>query len=263
MSSPEGPSNSRAVGARASIPLAAPVFAFGVSFGALAEAAGIQPLLADPAMSATTFAGSAQFAAASILTEGGGAAAALVAGILLSTCDMPIGISIAPALDGPTWKRFLYAQLAVDESWAIAHTGGGRFDKGLLIGAGLTLYLSWIVGTSGGVAAGGFLGDPARLGLDAAFPALFLVLVPSCLRERDARWAALGGAAVAVTLVPLAPAGIPILVAVIPPLLIGVSRGTGPNCRRVPGSRDHGSQGNRSRSRGTTTSSKHDRNRRR
>lgn len=220
MSNPEGaPPSSRAAGARASIPLAAPVFAFGVSFGALAEAAGIQPLLAI-AMSATTFAGSAQFAATSILTEGGGAAAALIAGILLNTRYMPIGISLSPALDGPTWKRFLHAQLAVDESWAIAHTGGGRFDKGLLIGAGLTLYLSWIVGTSLGVVAGGFLGDPARLGLDAAFPALFLVLVAPRLRECDARWAALGGAAIALTLVPLAPAGIPILVAVIPPLLI-------------------------------------------
>lgn len=206
-------------GARASIPLAAPVLAFGVSFGALAGAAGIDPLFAI-AMSATTFAGSAQFAAASILTEGGGAVAALVAGILLNTRYLPIGISLAPALGGPSWKRFLHAQLAVDESWAIAHTGGGRFDKELLFGAGLTLYVAWLIGTSLGVAAGGFLGDPARLGLDAAFPALFLVLVAPRLREELGRWAAIGGAAIALTLVPLAPAGVPILVAVIPPLLI-------------------------------------------
>lgn len=219
MSRPDGPSPNRSSGARAAVPLAAPVFAFGVSFGALAESAGFNPFLAV-AMSATTFAGSAQFAAASILTAGGGAAAALIAGILLNARYIPIGISLAPAIAGPVWKRFLYAQLAVDESWAVSHIGDGRYDKDLLFGAGLTLYLSWLIGTALGVVAGGVLGDPERLGLDAAFPALFLVLLAPRLGDREARWAVLGGGLVALALVPLAPAGVPILAAVVPPLLI-------------------------------------------
>ncbi len=214
---------SKRSGARAAIPLAAPVFAFGISFGALAEAAGFAPLLTIT-MSGTTFAGSAQFAAVSILSDGGSVVAALVAGILLNARYLPIGISLAPALAGPSWKRFLGAQLAVDESWAIAHVGGGAFHRELLLGAGVTLYLAWLLGTVLGVVAGGFLGEPERLGLDAAFPALFLVLLAPRLEDRRAWIAAAAGASIATMLIPLAPPGIPILAAVAPPLLLSRSK---------------------------------------
>jgi predicted branched-subunit amino acid permease len=63
------------------------------------------------------------------------------------------------------------------------------------------------------VVAGDLIGDPERLGLDAAFPALFLALLIPLLRTRRAVAAALGGAAVALALVPIAPAGIPIVAA--------------------------------------------------
>ena len=57
----------------------------------------------------------------------------------------------------------------MDESWAFAQQDG-RFDRRRLIGAGLVLYAGWVGGTALGVLAGGSLGDPAALGLDAAFP---------------------------------------------------------------------------------------------
>ena len=50
-------------GARAVAPIGVAAFAFGASFGVLAEAAGMGTA-APLVMSATTFAGSAQFAAA-------------------------------------------------------------------------------------------------------------------------------------------------------------------------------------------------------
>jgi len=59
------------------------VFGFGVSYGVLAETAGMGSL-APVVMSATTFAGSAQFAAASVLSAGGSAATAIVAALLLN-----------------------------------------------------------------------------------------------------------------------------------------------------------------------------------
>jgi predicted branched-subunit amino acid permease len=77
-------------------------------------------------MSATTFAGSAQFAAASILADGGTVAAAIAAALLLNARYAPIGVSVAPWLAGPRWRRFLHAQLVVDESWAISARGEGR-----------------------------------------------------------------------------------------------------------------------------------------
>ena len=199
-------------GARAGVPLAVAVGGFGVSFGVLARAAGMG-IAAPIVMSATTFGGSAQFAAASILDTGGSVATAVAAAVLLNARYGPIGVSVAPSLTGGPVSRFLHAQLMVDESWAIASEGGGRFEPRVLVGAGLTLYVAWIVGTVLGVLFGDVLGDPASWGLDAAFPALFLALLVQQLRSRAAWTAAAIGAAVALTLTPFTPPGVPIVCA--------------------------------------------------
>jgi branched chain amino acid efflux pump len=199
-------------GVRQTLPLGVAVLGFGVSFGVLARAAGMG-WAAPLAMSATTFAGSAQFAAASVLNAGGAVGAAVGAAVLLNARYAPIGVSVAPYLEGPWWSRLLHAQLIVDESWAIAAEGDGRYNPKVLIGAGLTIYVAWVAGTAIGVAFGNLLGDPATLGLDAAFPALFLALLVPQLTSGDARWAALLGAAIALGLTPFTPAGVPIICA--------------------------------------------------
>lgn len=164
-------------------------------------------------MSATTFGGSAQFAAVSVLGTGGGAAAAIAAAVLLNARYTPISLSIGPAFEGPPWQRFLEAQLVVDESWAISAVAPGRYSRRLLVGAGLTLYPAWVGGTAIGALGASLLGDPERLGIDAAFPALFLALLVPQVRSRRALAAALLGAAVALALVPAAAPGIPIVAA--------------------------------------------------
>ena len=164
-------------------------------------------------MSATTFAGSAQFAVASILDAGGTVAAAVLAAVLLNVRYAPISISVADVFAGSAPKRLVQSQLIVDESWAISARGGGRFERDVLLGAGLLLYPCWVGGTALGVLGGGFLGDPERLGLDAAFPALFLALLVPQLAGRRAVVAALAAAALALALVPVTPAGIPIVAA--------------------------------------------------
>jgi 4-azaleucine resistance transporter AzlC len=209
-------------GARAAAPLAVAVAAFGVSFGLLARTAG-WGWLAPIVMSVTTFAGSAQFAALSVLGSGGTVAAAVAAALLLNARYGPIGVSVAPFLSGPPWSRFLHAQLVVDESWAIAAEGHGRYDVRMLVGSGLTLYAAWVAGTAIGALGGQVLGDPAKLGLDAAFPALFLALLVPQVRDRRALLAALLGAAIALVLTPIAPAGVPI-VAASAACLLGVRR---------------------------------------
>jgi 4-azaleucine resistance transporter AzlC len=209
-------------GVRAAAPLAVAVGAFGVSFGVLAQAAGWGSL-APIVMSITTFGGSAQFAAVSVLGAGGGVAAAVAAALLLNSRYIPLGIAIAPELRGSLPRRLLESQLVVDESWAIAHRGGGRFDRQLLLGAGSLLYLAWVLGTTAGVLGGKALGDPEALGLDAAFPALFLGLLVRQLTSRRAVAAALLGGAIALVLIPVAPPGIPIIAAVAA-CLIGLKR---------------------------------------
>jgi len=199
-------------GARAVAPVALAVAAFGLTFGVLARNAGFGAV-ATVVFSATTFAGSAQFAAASVLSAGGTLVAAIVAAILLNTRYLPIGLSVAPTLRGPSWRRALKAQLVVDESWAIGHLGGGRFDPGRIMGAGIVLWCTWVGSTTIGVVAGDLLGDPRRLGLDAAFPALFLALLAGQVEGRRGLLAAACGAVIALALVSFVPVGVPIVAA--------------------------------------------------
>jgi len=212
-------------GARAVVPLAVAVGAFGISFGVLAEAVGmgtVSPIV----MSMTTFAGSAQFAAVSVLGAGGSAATAIAAAVLLNARYLPLGITVAPWLEGGVWSRLLHAHLMVDESWAVAAEGEGRWNPRVLLAAGAGIWIAWVAGTAIGVVSGDLIGDPARFGLDAAFPALFLALLAPQLRDDQAHSspgvrprgnraiaAAVLGAAIALVLTPLTPPGIPIVAA--------------------------------------------------
>jgi 4-azaleucine resistance transporter AzlC len=209
-------------GVRAAAPIGIAALAFGVSFGVLARSAGMGRL-APVVMSLTTFAGSAQFAAASILAAGGGVAAAVAAAVLLNLRYGPMGLSAGSSLEGPWWLRALTAQLMVDESWAIAQRDDGRIDRHLLVGAGLLLLVGWVGGTAVGALAGNLVADPASLGLDAAFPALFLALLVGQIRARSRLLAAIGGAVIALALMPVAGPGIPIIAASVA-CLIGARR---------------------------------------
>jgi len=210
-------------GMRVISPLIPAIVAFGASFGVLAKAAGVDSLAAL-VMSATTFAGSAQFAVVSVLGAGGTAAAAIGAAVLLNARYAPMALAGSGAFRGGPVRRLLEAQLLVDESWALSSRDDG-FDIKVLLGAGGMLYLGWNAGTAIGVLAGDSLTDPATLGLDAAFPALFLALLAPLLRSegRIALAAALIGAAIALTLTPLTPAGLPVIAATAA-CLVGLAR---------------------------------------
>ncbi len=199
-------------GARRIAPIGAAAAVFGASFAVLARTADFG-FAASIVMSATTFAGSAQFAAASILGTGGTLAAAIVAASLLNARYAPISVTVAGEFHGSFFRRLLEAQLIVDESWALSRRGDGRYDRRLLVGGGLSLYVCWIGGTAVGALLGDTLGDPERYGLDAAFPALFLALLVPQVRTRRSLAAALAGAAIAFVLIPLTPAGVPIIAA--------------------------------------------------
>ncbi len=212
---------SLADGARAAAPLAAAPLLFGASFGLLAGEAGMSGAAAL-VMSATTFAGAAQFAAAGVLETGGGALAAILAASLLNARYIPIGVSVAGVFPGSAARRVVESQLIVDESWAIAGRSG-RFEHAPLIGAGLLFYALWIAGTGFGVLFGDALADPDAIGLDAAFPALFLALLWPYIKERDGQVAALLGAVVAFVCIPFTPPGVP-LVAASAVCLLGLRR---------------------------------------
>jgi 4-azaleucine resistance transporter AzlC len=207
----QSPASGALAGARAVLPIAVAVAAFGASFGILARDAGMG-IAAPIIMSLTTFAGSAQFAVASVLDDGGALVAAIAAAVLLNLRYLAIGVSVAPSLRGRRLRRLAESQLVVDESWAVAQRDG-RVDRDRLIGAGAVLMVFWVLGTVAGVVGGSALGDPEDYGLDAMFPALFLALMVAQLGSRRARVAALAGGLIALALTPIAPPGVPIVVA--------------------------------------------------
>jgi 4-azaleucine resistance transporter AzlC len=206
------PRDSFRAGLRAGVPFGVVAIVLSLSFGVLARDIGFSAVGAI-VMSAIVFAGSAQFAAAAIMGAGGGAGAAVAAAALMNSRFLPMGVALAPSLPGRWPKRAAQGQAVVDSSWAMANLGDGRFDRWFLFGATLPQYVCWVLGTVMGALGGDLLGDTNKLGLDAVYPAFFLGLLVAELRDARSRGVALGGALVALALVPVAPAGIPVLAA--------------------------------------------------
>ncbi len=209
-------------GLRASVPLAVPTAAVGLTFGLLAG-----PVLGTwqaVVMSALVWSGTAQFAALSVVATGGGAPVAVAAGLLANVRFLPMGFAVAPSLRGRAWRRAGTGAVLVDASFALAHRGEGRFSGGLLVGAAPLQYAGWVAGTALGVAGTSLVGDPGRWGLDVLFPVFYLsLLLPDLRQNPRGRWAAGLAAAVALALVPVSPPGVPILAATAAALL-GVRR---------------------------------------
>jgi 4-azaleucine resistance transporter AzlC len=209
-----GPSTARllAAGVRAGVPFAIAGGILALSFGVVAQDAGLSALDAI-VMSAIVFAGSAQFAAIAILGGGGTVAAAVGAAALMNSRFLPMGAALAPSLPGGPLKRAAQGQTVVDASWALAVRTDGSFDRWLLFGASAIQYSTWVTGTVVGALGADAIGDPRALGLDAIYPAFFLALMITEMSGRRALAVALGGAAIALALVPFTPAGVPVLVA--------------------------------------------------
>ncbi len=194
--------------------IAAAIIAVGGSFGAITIAYGL-PTWVPFLMSIVVFAGGAQFLAVGLIAAGNPIAAVL-AGLLLNARHLPFGMAVARTV-GPRWRdRLIGSHLMTDETVAFTlreKDPARRRHTYWLIG--ITLFTSWNAGTALGVWLGGATGDPATLGLDAAFPAGLIALIIPSLHDRDTRLVALAGAAIAVVLTPVLPAGLPVLCALL------------------------------------------------
>ena len=200
-------------GVRAGVPFALVVGVVAFSFGVLARSLG-WGVIAPIVFSIVTYSAAAQFAVAMVLGAGGGALTAIAAAVLLNARFLPIGVSVAPFLNGGPLRRALEGQTIITTSWALAIRAGGRFDRAFMIGATVPQYAAWTVGTAVGVLAHD-VGGVEMLGLDAIFPAFFLALLMRGLggSGKRATAAAVIAAVLAAALVPVAPPGVPVLAA--------------------------------------------------
>jgi 4-azaleucine resistance transporter AzlC len=194
--------------------IAAAMIAVGASFGAIAIAYGL-PVWVPFLMSTVVFAGGSQFLAVGLLAAGN-PLAAVVAGLLLNARHLPFGLAVSEAVGPRPWQRLAGSHLLTDEvaAFTLAEPSPARRHKVYWM-IGLTLFTSWNIGTALGVLLGGATGNPDALGLDAAFPAALLALIMPSLKDRATRTVALVGAAIAVALTPVLPAGLPVMCALL------------------------------------------------
>ena len=187
------------------------VGAYGVSFGAVAVAAGLTAAQAC-ALSLFAFTGGSQFALVAVLGAGGGAAAGVASALLLGSRNTLYAVRLAGLL-GPR-RRALSAVLVIDESAAMAVAQPTpAAARRAFFATGLAVYVLWNAATLVGALGAAALGDPRDLGLDAAVPAAFLALLAPRLRGRRPRAVAVAAALVTLAVVPWTPAGVPVLLA--------------------------------------------------
>jgi predicted branched-subunit amino acid permease len=220
---------------RDALALAAAIMVVGMSFGALAAAAGV-PFVLAVGMSVLVFAGGSQFLAVAVVAAGGAPVAAVVAGLLLNLRLLPFGLAVGNVVGTGLVARVLGAHIVVDEVVAFSRGRPPERARSAYRLSGTLLFLGWNAGTVVGLVAGAAVPNPNAFGVDAAFPAALLALLLPALRGADARRVGIVAAVLALAATPFLPPGLPVLVALGGLLVVGrtpASRGrsvTGSGC---------------------------------
>ena len=201
--------------------------AYAVSFGAISVTAGLS-IAQTCALSLLMFTGASQFAFAGVIAAAGSPWAGGAAAMLLGTRNALYGLRLTTLLEVSGVRRLLAAQLVIDETTAMAiardKPAQSRFA---FYATGVAIFSLWNLGTLAGAIATHALPDPKVLGFDAAPPAAFLALLAPRLRAREPLAIALAAALVALVLLPVVPAGVPLLIVAGLVVLYGLRRGSG------------------------------------
>lgn len=185
---------------------------FGLAFGAVAATAGLSVLQAA-ALSAVMFTGASQFALVGILAAAGSPFAALAAALLLGLRNAFYGVPVAGIVRPRGLGRLLTAHLVIDETTAMAVSQADRrAGRYAFWATGICLCGMWNLGTLAGALIGSSI-NTSTLGLNAAAPAIFLVLLWSQLSRERAPGVAVGAVVLSLALVTITPAGVPIIAA--------------------------------------------------
>lgn len=186
---------------------------YGISFGALGVAAGLN-LWQVVALSALMFTGGSQFAFIGVLAGGGGGPAAFGASALLGVRNAVYGMQIN-ALVRPG-RTPLAAHVTIDESTALALSQDDPRERRRAFWlTGVGIWLLWNLFTTVGALAGQAMGDPKAWGLDGAAVAAFLGLLWPRLKGREPWALAVVAGLVTALAAPVLPAGLPLLVAAV------------------------------------------------
>ena len=185
---------------------------YGISFGALSVAAGLD-LWQTMALSLLMFSGGSQFAFIGVIATGAGVVPAILSAWLLGVRNGFYAIRMNPVLSVRTLLKPVAAQLTIDESNAVSLLGEPdkrkeRFGFWL---TGVAVFIFWNAFTFVGAVVGSQIGNPTDWGLDAAAAAAFLGLIWPRLNQSKLLVLAVASAFVATSLSVVLPAGIPVL----------------------------------------------------
>ena len=222
MSSLEGSFNKRAV-LRDSLAVAIPVGTYGAAFGAASIAAGFS-VLQTCLLSLLLFSGASQFAVVGVMGAGGTPLSAIATGSLLGLRNGLYGMRMAPVLKLKGVRKLLGAQITIDESTGVAlnqEVRGIEASKYGFWATGIGVYIFWNLFTFLGALGAQAIGNPSAWGLDAAVPAAFLGLVWPRLVDKKTKLVALSAIALALLLIPVAPAGVPIIATALIAIVVG------------------------------------------
>ena len=199
------------------------VSAYGVSFGALSVAAGLD-VWQTCVLSLLMFTGGSQFAFVGVIASGGVAAApaAIASAALLGFRNAAYSMRMSAVVGKGMWKRMLAGHVTIDESTAVALAQDEPRARRIGFWAtGVGIFLGWNLTTLVGALLGDVLGDPKAYGLDAAAAAAFLALLWPRLRSRQAIAVGIAAAVVATALTPVMLPGLPVLIAAAVALVVG------------------------------------------
>jgi predicted branched-subunit amino acid permease len=198
--------------------------AYGISFGALAVAAGLD-IWQTCFLSLVMFTGGSQFALVGVLAGGGTAAggSAIATAGMLGIRNVVYGMRMKPAVDrGGLLRRIAAAWVTIDESTAVALAQPE--ERSARVGfwvTGAVIFVGWNLTTLAGALIGDALGDTRAWGLDAAAAAAFVGLLWPRLKRFQAGAVAVAAAVVATLTIPVLMPGLPVLVAAAVAIVVG------------------------------------------
>lgn len=211
---------------RTGISVGIAVAAYGVSFGALSVAAGLD-IWQTCFLSLVLFSGGSQFAVIGIIASGGAAAGvpAIISSTFLGLRNGIYSMRMAPIVGGgPWWRRIAAAQITIDESTAVAIAQEEPSAQKVGFWAtGIAIYIGWNVATFAGALLGNLIGDVSQFGLDAVAAAAFVGLLWPRLKQLQASVVAMVSAVLAAVLIPVSAPGVPVLAAAVVALVFGLT----------------------------------------
>ncbi|MBU2603244.1 MAG: AzlC family ABC transporter permease [Actinobacteria bacterium] len=168
-------------GAREAVPVVLGYLPIGFAYGVVGTAAGL-PLWAVVSMSVLVYAGSAQFIAVSLISQGASVAALVATTFLVNVRHLLYSLALSPRLERMSRGRLAWvAAELTDESFVMAARASASRDTRLpfpfVAGLNGVLQVAWVVSSAVGGVLGGFVGDPLALGLDYALIAMFIGLL--------------------------------------------------------------------------------------